>query len=146
MDSIIPGGRLSLSKEDKMLADKAMKKVLEDIKGQNITQTEIKRRHIWELLNSGLKLARVAAAVGCSDVMIYKVIRLKKSGKSLAPGKPPGAPRIRNEEFVAKLNALRDANPHMTQAAMAKKLGVSSTTVMRAFKEEEEKDLQDEVI
>ena len=139
IDRIVPGGTLYLSEEDKVLTEQAMKRVLEDTQGQNITQTEIRRRQIWELLNSGLKPARVAATVDCSADVIYKIIKLKKMGESLAPKPKTGRPRIRNKEFVAKLNALREANPSMSNAAMAKKFGVSSTTVERAVKEEQEK-------
>ena len=124
------------------MTEQAMKRVLEDTEGQNITQTEIRRRQIWDLLNSGLKPARVAATVDCSADVIYKIIKLKKMGESLAPKPKTGRPRIRNKEFVAKLNALREANPSMSNAAMAKKFGVSSTTVERAVKEEQEKALK----
>ena len=129
------GSNLPLVEENKLFAEQALNRVMEGVKGQKITQTEIRRRQISELLDAGLKPARVAAAMDCSADVIYTIIRLKKSGESLAPKPKSGRPRIRTE-LIPKLNALRAANPNITQAAMAKKFGVSSATVERALKDD----------
>ena len=134
--SRILGSNLTVVEENKLWAEQALKRVQEDIKGQRITQTEIRRRQISELLDAGLKPSRVAAAMDCSADIIYTIRRLKESGKSLAPKPKSGRPRIRTEEFVGKLNELRAANPNISQAAMAKKFGVSSATVERALKDD----------
>ena len=136
-ESRILGSNQPLVEENKLFAEQALRRVMEGVKGQRITRTEIRRRQISELLDAGLKPARVAAAMDCSADVIYMIIRLKKAGESLAPKPKTGRPRIRTKEFVGKLNALRAANPNISQAAMAKKFGVSSATVERALKDDD---------
>ena len=110
--------------------------MLERTKGQSITATEIRRQQISELLDTGLTPSKVGAIMDCCPRTIFKIVKMKRSGESLALKPISGRPSIRTEEFVGKLNELRAANPNITQAAMAKKLGVSSKTVERALKDD----------
>ena len=86
MDRIVPGGTLYLSEEDKVLAEQAMKRVLKDTKGQKIIQTD------QEEVNMGAPEGRPHSSRSCSHSGLLTYF-------------------VRNKKFVAKLNALREANP-----------------------------------
>ena len=128
----VPGGSLDITEEMKYWADESRRRVLEKAKGENITQTETRRRQLSELLDAGLKASKVGAIMDCSPSTIFKIIKMKKEGKSLAPNFGGGRPRsARTEENVAKANAMRAANPDITLSEMARKFDVSRATVAR---------------
>ena len=121
--------------ENKLLAEQSLKRVMDEVEGQKITQTEIRRRQISELLDAGHKPSRIAAIMDCSSEPIYTIMRLKKAGQSLAIKPRTGRPRKRTE-LIPKVNALRAENPNLSRRALAKKLGVNHSTVDRVLKDD----------
>ena len=130
---------MDITEEMKYWAEESRRRVLEKSQGENITQTETRRRQISELLDAGLKASKVGAIMDCSPSTIFKIIKMKKEGESLAPNFGGGRPRsARTEEFVANATALRAANPDITYSEMAKKFGVSRATVGRVLKHKDD--------
>ena len=124
---------------DKLWVEQAKQRVLERTKGKNITAVELRRLEISELLDAGITPSKVCAIMDCGPKTIFKIIKLKKEGKSLAPNFGGGRPRVaRTEELVAKATALRAANPNISNSEMAKQFGVSPRTVGRALKHKDE--------
>ena len=111
--SLLLRGIQSREAEEKLWIEQAKERVLEKTKGQNITATELRREQMSELLDTGLKASKVAAIMDCSHKMIYKIIRMKRAGESLAPkftgrsGRPRSA---RTEEFTAKVREMHADN------------------------------------
>ena len=125
---------MPIAEENKLWAEEARKRVLEKAKGENITPTEMRRKQMSELLDAGLKPSRVAAIMDCSPSTIFKIIKMKKQGESLVPnfgGRRPSS--TRTEEFVARTTEIHAANPDISHSELAKKFGVSRTTVTRTL-------------
>ena len=129
---------MDLTEELKYWTEESKRRVLEKAKGEKVSTTEIRRRQISELLDAGLKASKVGAIMDCSPSTVFKIIKMKKEGMSLAPNYTQGGrPRTaRTEEVVAKANAMKEANPDITYSELAKKFGVSRTTVGRMLNDD----------
>ena len=110
--------------------------MLERTKGKSVTATEIRRQQISELLDAGLTPSKVGAIMDCGPRTIFKIVKMKRAGESLAPkfcgnsGRPRSA---RTEDFVAKATAIHAANPDISVSKLAQKFGVSRATVSRTL-------------
>ena len=119
---------------DGMLSEEEVKRVFMGAKGGNVSKTHMRRRQISELLDAGVKASEIARIMDCGPNTIRCVVKMKKKGESLIPKYKGGAPRsVRTEEFFARMASLAAKNPDMSRRELAKKLGVSSTTVKRAM-------------
>ena len=110
--------------------------MLERAEGKNITATEMRRQQISELLDAGLTPSKVGAIMDAGPRTIFKIVRMKRAGESLAPkfsgnsGRPRSA---KTEDFVARATAIHAANPDVSVSKLAKKFGVSRATVSRTL-------------
>ena len=127
---------INLSEEDKLWAEQVKARVLERAKGKNVTATELRRQQISELLDAGFTASKVGAIMDASPRTIFKIVKLKKAGESLAPkfcgnsGRPRSA---RTEDFVAMATAVHAANPDVSVSKLAKKFKVSRKTVAKTL-------------
>ena len=56
---------------------------------------------------------------------------MRREGKSLAPNFKGGTKKASTQEFIANVSSILAENPNMSKRAIARKFGVSRSTVLR---------------
>ena len=100
-----------------------------------LTQAHATRNTISEMLDAGIKPAKIAYQLNVSGKLVYTVKKLKMNGEDLAPKYGGGRPTTRTPQMLEMVKATYKKDPMVPYPTTGRKLGVSATTISRAVRD-----------